>query len=411
MSHSIRTFVLLAIAIALLAPLAVAQKAPAPPPPPPSAPSGRSPTPISPNSDVTQPRDDLVMFLRGRVATDDGTPVPHDVFVERVCNNRARQEVYASARGDFSMQLGSRTDSFPEASADSTSQSETPNRDPNMGISRRLLVNCDLRASAAGFRPGTVGLMDLDSFGGSADVGVIVVHRAVKVKGTTLDATPYKAPKDARKAYEKGLDAEKKDKLADAQKYFESAVQLYPKSANTWFQLGTVLQKQNQEEAARKAFTQATEVDAKFLPPYLSLASMATRAENWTEVRDLTGHILDLDPLNRVSGYILDLDPLNYGDAYFYNALANYKLNRFADAERSGLKAEHLDLRTRFPQLHLLMAELFARKNDYALAIGEVQTYLALVPHAPDEFQAREQLAKFEKLNASLSTAEKPDQK
>ena len=411
MSHGIRTFVLLAIATAPLVPVAVAQKAPAAPPSPPSAPSGRSTLPTSGNADPTQPRDDLVLFLRGRVATDDGTPVPNDVLVERVCNNRARQEVYASSRGDFSMQLGSRTDSFPEASADSTAQGETPNKDSNMGISRRLLLNCDLRASAAGFRPGIVGLVDLDAFGGSADVGLITVHRVVKVKGATLDATPYKAPKDARKAYEKGLDAEKKDKLADAQKYFESAVQLYPKSANTWFQLGSVLQKENQQDAARKAFTQATVVDAKFLPPYVSLASIATQTGNWTEVRDLTNHVLDLDPLNRVSGYILDLDPLNYADAYFYNALANYRLNRFADAERSGLKAEHLDLRTRFPQLHLLMAELFARKNDYALAIGEVQTYLALVPHAKDEYQAREQLAKFEKLNASPSTTEKPDQK
>jgi hypothetical protein len=411
MSHRIRAFVLLAIAIALLVPVAVAQKPAPAPSPPPSAPPTRSGVPSPPNSDPTQPREDLVMFLRGRVTTDDGTPVPNDMLVERVCNNRARQEVYASSRGDFSMQLGSKTDSFPEASADSTSQFDTPNKDSSMGIPRRGLMNCDLRASAAGFRSSIIGLMDLDTFGGTADVGVIVVRRTAKVKGATLDATPYKTPKDARKAYEKGLDAEKKDKLADAQKYFESAVQLYPRSANTWFQLGTVLQKENQQDAARKAYTQATVVDAKFLPPYVSLASMATQAGNWTEVRDLTNHILDLDPLNRVSGYILDLDPLNCADAYFYNALANYKLNRFADAERSGLKAEHLDLLTRFPQLHLLMAELFARKNDYALAIGEVQTYLALVPHAKDEYQAREQLAKFEKLNGSAPTTEKPDQK
>jgi tetratricopeptide (TPR) repeat protein len=407
----VRTFVPLAFAIVLLPPVAMAQK-PAPAPPPSAPPPTRSGTPTFPiTSDPTQPREDLVMFLRGRVTTDDGTPLPSNVLVERVCNNRARQEVYASSHGDFSMQLGSKTDSFPEASVDSTSQDETRARDTTMGIPRRGLLNCDLRASASGFRPGLIGLMDLDTFGGNADVGVIVLKRAGKVKGATLDATPYKAPKEARKAYEKGLDAEKKDKLADAQKYLETAVQLYPKSANTWFQLGTVLQKENQQDAARKAYTQAITVDTKFLPPYLSLASMATQAGNWTEVRDLTAHILDLDPLNRVSGYILDLDPMNYADAYFYNALANYKLNRFADAEKSGLKAEHLDLRTRFPQLHLLMAELFARKNDYALAIGEVQTYLALVPHAKDEFQAREQLAKFEKLNSSVPTTEKPDQK
>jgi len=46
------------------------------------------------------------MFLRGRVATDDGTPVPHDALVERVCNATVRQQVYASAHGDFSMELG-----------------------------------------------------------------------------------------------------------------------------------------------------------------------------------------------------------------------------------------------------------------------------------------------------------------
>jgi hypothetical protein len=53
------------------------------------------------------------MFLQGRVATHDGAPVPNDVLVERACDNRVRQVVYASPHGDFSMQLGSRTDSFP----------------------------------------------------------------------------------------------------------------------------------------------------------------------------------------------------------------------------------------------------------------------------------------------------------
>jgi tetratricopeptide (TPR) repeat protein len=125
-------------------------------------------------------------------------------------------------------------------------------------------------------------------------------------------------------------------------------VEIYPSSTNAWFQLGTVLQIENQKDAARKAYTQATTIDRRFLPPYLSLASMAYETENWTEVLNLTGHILDLDPLN-------------CAEAYFYNAVANYELNKIEDAEKSGLKAEHLDLRTRFPQLHLLLAEIFDR--------------------------------------------------
>ena len=350
------------------------------------------------------------MYLRGRVATDDGTPVPNNVMVERVCNNSVRQQLYASPRGDFSMELGSRANSLLDASADSTSQSAVAGKDSAMGISRRELTNCELRASASGFRSGVISLVDLDNFDRSVDVGVIVVHRGTKIEGMTLSAIPYKAPKDARRAYEKGLQAGRSGKLADARKYFETAVKIYPSFAIAWFQLGNVLQKENQKDAARKAYTQAATVDTKFLPPYLSLASMAFEAENWTEVLHFTRHILDLDPLNQaaITGYIVDLDPLNCADAYFYNAVANYKLNRMEDAEKSGLKAEHIVL-LRFPQLHLLLAEIFARKNDYATAISELQTYLELAPHGKNADQARAQLAELEKLNGSASTSEKPD--
>jgi hypothetical protein len=352
------------------------------------------------------------MFLRGRVATGDGTPVPHDVMVERVCNNRVRQQLYASPHGDFSMQLGSRADSFLDASGDSPSQSRVAAKNSDMGISRHDLTNCELRASAPGFHPSVISLMgDLNAFGGSIDVGVITVQRAVKIEGMTLSAIPYKAPKDARRAYEKGLQAQKNGKLADAHKYFETAVRIYPSFAFAWFQLGTVLQTENQKDEARKAYTQATTIDAKFLPPYLLLASMAYETGNWREVLTLTGHILDLDPLNHiaVANYVLDLDPLNYVDAYFYDAMANYQLNKIEEAEKSGLKAEHLDLRTRFPQVHLLLAEIFAQKKNYAMAVTETQIFLDLAPHAKDANRVREQLAKWEKLNSSAPTSEKPD--
>ena len=228
----------------------------------------------------------------------------------------------------------------------------------------------------------------------------------------TVSAIPYKAPKDARKAYEKGLESERRGKLAEAHMYFEKAVETYPSFTTAWFQLGFVLEKQDQKDAARKAYTQATTIDTKFLPPYLSLASMAYQTGNWTEVLRLTGHIMDLDPLNNaaITKYILDLDALNYTDAYFFNAMANYKLNRFEDAEKSGLKAEHLDLFTHFPQVHLLLAEIFARKNKYGMAISEMRTYLDLDPRAERANQVREQLAKLEKLNGAAPTGEKPDQ-
>src|SRR5713101_3256926 len=409
-----RIFVVLALAIGLLVPVTLAQKPPAPaPPPPPSTPPSHPATPTPSSTPPGERREDFVVFLLGRVATDDGTPVPHDALVERVCNDRVRQQVYATSRGDFSMELGSMTDSYLDATGDRSPQYGQASKVPGTGISRFELTNCELRATVSGFHSSVISLVELTPVSSSMNVGAIVVHRAAKIEGMTLSATPYMAPKDARRAYEKGLKAERNGRLADARQYFEKAVEIYPKYANAWFQLGTVLQKENQNDTARAAYTHATTIDSKFLPPYLSLASMAYEAEDWTRVLNLTNQLLDLDPLKyaKVTGYILDLDALDYAEAYFYNSAANYKLNKIEEAEKSGLKAELLDVRPRFPQLHLLLAEIFARKNYYAAAISETKIYLELAPHAKDADQVRDRLAELQKLNCAGPSSEKTDHK
>jgi Tetratricopeptide repeat len=356
----------------------------------------------------------MVMFLVGRIATNDGTAIPNDMMIERVCNNKVRQQVYAAPTGGFSMQLGSRNDTVLDASGDPSSPQGVANRDPTMGIPRRDLRNCDIRASASGFRPGVVSLVQVTEFDGSmesVDVGTIFVQRSEKVEGTTLSATPYRAPNDARKAYEKGVEAEKNGKLAEARKHYETAVQLYPGYESGWFRLGMVFQKQKDNAAARNAFLQATTSNSKYLPPYLALTSMAFDEQNWVEVLKFSEHIMEMDPLNHtaVTGYIVDLDPWNFPEAYFYNAVANYKLGKMAEAEKSALKAEHVDLLTQYPQLHLLLAEIYERKNDYANAIFHLQTYLELLPSATDAEQLREHLAQLEKRNDRASTR-KPEQ-
>lgn len=402
----------LAFTIAFLVPVASAQKPPAPPPgPAPSAPTHPA-TPPPSGAPSIQPDVDFVMFLMGRIATNDGSPIPDDLLVERICSERVRQQVYASSNGAFSMQLGSRTDSVPGASSDMTSPERVSDKDLIRGIPQRELTKCDLQASAAGFRSSRVSLLDLAPSSGSVDVGIIVVQRTTKIKGMTLSAQPYKAPPNARKAYEKGLDAENKSKLAEARKYFEQAVTLYPKYASAWFQLGTLFERENQKDSARDAYTRATAIDMKFLPPYLSLASMAFEDRDWGAVLQLTNHILDLDPFNYgdTNSYVLDLDELNPAEAYFYNAVANYQLNRIDEAEKSVLKAERSDLLTHFPQLHVLLAEIYTRKENYDGAILELRSYLELAPHAKDADVIRRRLAKLEERNHSDSATEKPVQ-
>lgn len=341
------------------------------------------------------------MYLSGAVKTDDGTALPDNVIVERLCDSSVRQQVYASAHGDFSMELGTMADSVLDASGQNDPKDQKYNTPSGFGIPRRALANCEMRASASGFRSKTVNLVELTPSDSRVDVGTIVVHRTAKIKGMTLDAGAYKAPSAARRDYERGMEALEKGKLADARKNFEEAVKIYPRYAHAWFQLGDVLQKQTEKDAARTAYLRATAIDSRYLSPYLSLAGMAIDAEEWKEALGLTGHILDLDSLDygKVSGYVLDMDSEDYSEAYFYNAAANYKLNRIDEAEKSALRAERLDLRPRYPQLRLLLAEIFTKKNNYAGAIDQLQTYLTIVPQGRNADIARARLAKLEKLN------------
>jgi tetratricopeptide (TPR) repeat protein len=335
------------------------------------------------------------MFLRGRVATSDGTKLPHDALVERLCNNDVRQQVYASPDGSFSMQLGSRNNELLDASADGDARHGLSGNAPaEMGIPRTELSNCEVRASLSGFRSDVVTLVARDTFAGTIDVGSIVVERIGKVEDMTISATPYKAPKDARKAYEKGLAAKKASNLRVAHESFAKAVEIYPKFANAWFQLGGVLEQANQIAAARNAYVQASAADTKFLPPYLALSNLAFRDQDWNELLQLTDHILELDPLNyaRVKGYILDLDSFDYAEAYFYNSVANFYLDRIDAAEKSARKAANLDVRPRFPQIHLLLAEIYARKMDPPSAITELRIYLDQAPNAANVAQVRERL-------------------
>ena len=335
------------------------------------------------------------MFLRGRVATSDGTKLPHDALVERLCNNSVRQQIYTSPDGSFSMQLGSRNNMMLDASADgNTRYGLSGNMPTEMGIPRTDLSNCEVRASLSGFRSDLVTLVARDTFAGTIDVGSIVVERIGKVEDMTISATPYKAPKDARKAYEKGLAAKKASNLRVARESFEKAVEIYPKFANAWFQLGGVLEQENQTDAARNAYARASAADTKFLPPYLALSNLAFRDQDWNELLQLTDHILELDPLNyaRVKGYILDLDSFDYAEAYFYNSVANFHLDRIDAAEKSARKAANLDVRPRFPQIHLLLAEIYARKKDTPSAITEFQIYIDQAPNAANVAQVRERL-------------------
>jgi tetratricopeptide (TPR) repeat protein len=259
-------------------------------------------------------------------------------------------------------------------------------------------MNCDLRASLAGYRSEAVNLAGHRMFD-NPDVGTIILHRLGNVEGNTISATSLQAPKDAKKAYDKGMEALKKKKSADALKEFQKAVEIYPRYAAAWFQLGSLQQDQKHVDEARKSYAASLAADAKYVNPYLKLSALAAQEANWQDLAD-------------TSARVLKLDPVDYPHIYFLNSVANFNLKNFEVAEKSALEAQKMDSKHRNPKIDQVLGLIMIEKHDYPAAAEKLRNYLQFAPQAPDAAQVRSQLAELDKVNGGSAKAqeEHPEQ-
>jgi tetratricopeptide (TPR) repeat protein len=262
-------------------------------------------------------------------------------------------------------------------------------------ITERDLMGCELRAQLAGFRSDVVNLSGR-RFMDNPDVGTIVLHRLGNVEGTTISATSLQAPKDARKAYDKGREAVRKKKWDEARKQLEKAVEMYPKYAVAWFELGMIRQQNNETEPARKAYAEALAADAKFVKPYLQLALLSAQEGKWQDVVDTTDRVLRLNPFD-------------FPEAHYYNAIANFNVKNYEAAEKSAREVVKLDTQHRMPKANHLLGVLLANKRDYSGAAEHMKNYVQYAPNATDLDLVRKQLAEIERLSGG-SPAPAPQQ-
>lgn len=333
------------------------------------------------------------IFLSGKVIMDDGSPVPRNVNIERVCSGAARHEGFADSQGNFNFQLGRGIQTLQDAServpfsAAQGFPTGMVGSDFTTGGLATVggevsLAGCELRASLAGYRSSSVDLTThhvLDN----PDVGIIVLQRYDRVLGTTLSVTAYKAPKDARSAFEHGLQALKQKKTDAARLDFEKAVGLYPGHAEAWVQLGFLYRDSHDAAGAHHAFQQALNADPKFVLPYMALADLAANEANWSAVAQYTQQGLELDPLD-------------YPGGYFLNAVANFNLKKFDAAENSARRAQRLDPQHRLARLDLLLGNIFLVRQDYSGAAQSMREYLKAAPDAQDAAAVRQKIAELE---------------
>lgn len=360
---------------------------------------GTTPTPGSGTQSVqANPRDigtHSPIYLSGKVVADDGAPlVTQNATIERVCGGISKTVAYTDTKGRFNFQWGDRNLTVTDASDAGSGR----NANAGFGGSQSAggasalaadpfgskMMDCELRASVAGYTSDTINLFNRRT-ADNPDVGTIVLHRLAGVEGASISLTAMMAPKDARKAYQQGLQAMLKNKPQDAAKDFEKAVAVYPKYADAWVSLGKLRIEQRSVEPGRAALKKAIEADPKLVVPYMELGLLAAKEANWQE----SGKYLDR---------AMALDPVDYPQGWYADAVANYNLKEYDAAEKSARAAVKLDPKHVNPRADYLLGLVLAEKKDYAGAAAELTTYIQLAPHAPDVAQVKDQLGQLGKL-------------
>ena len=370
---------------------------------------------------VSESLSDRTIILTGTVITVDGSPPPERVAIERVCGATVVREGYTDRKGYFNFQVGRSpaevqdastggADQFNAGGLGSTPISGTGSQrtttysvddnteqrgngqqrvvnvppPPGTGLSSRsTLQGCELRAVLAGFRSSSVSIRNPEPIAPN-NVGTIVLLPAEK-PAAKISATSLRAPKEAKKAYEKATADLRKQKTDEAQVELQKAIKLYPNYAAAWNELGWIYARQNRFSEARDAFAQARSADDGFVPPYVGLAALAAQESKWSQVLEF-------------SSRATQLDAVGFPSAHYYTALARYQLGEIDEAEKTARRAERLDAQHSFPLINLLLGTILSQRKDYAGAAEQFKFYLKLVPSASNAEKVRQQIAELEKM-------------
>lgn len=197
------------------------------------------------------------------------------------------------------------------------------------------------------------------------------------VHSPTVSLARLQVPDKASSEFQKGCSAYKSKKLSDAEQHVRKALDIYPQYAASWVLLGQVLDAEHHSEDAGKACSQGATVDPKYIAPYLCLAEFAARNDDWKQVSQLSDEALAIDPTSNAY-------------ALYYSANADFHLQKnLPDAEQHARAAVDLDPWHHLPQLHLLLASIYAGKNDPHAEESELKEFLKVASSSPDAPTAR----------------------
>jgi Tfp pilus assembly protein PilF len=197
----------------------------------------------------------------------------------------------------------------------------------------------------------------------------------------TISASELNVPSKAKSEMEKGMEAFSKGDLKKADERLEKAIEIYPKFARAWNNLGVVRMKENNKEGAREAFQKSIEADDKLTSGYMNLARLSMMDNNMPEAMSYITKGLTADP-NNVEGLTLLAREQLLMKQYDKALITAHKVH--------GLPHDHL------ADIHLIAGEALLHQNHSTEAIQEYELYLKEYPDSPNAAKVRTAMAQIQ---------------
>ena len=369
---------------------------PSTPPSQPSSGSGSNRTPVAPQTQQSQPNQvpQLPMYVEGRVINENGQAPDNPVSVKLSCGIRTLQTIKTDIQGNFRFALGAGAQANMDFSAaDETPPSSVlsgmnmPGGYSGFGTPSNGLTGCDVRISVPGYVPVDRPITDPSTLG-TIEIGLLELRRVGTAPAGSVSATSLMVPNNARKEYEQGVKDLRDNRLPQATQHLERAVGAYDKYAAAWAELGRAYAANREMGKAHRAYEKAIAADPKYAPPYVGLGAVQLDDLDYEGALENIGKAVEIDPT------------IAAGVAGYIQGVANFRLNRMDAAMDSLLDAEkgpHQNL----PQLHVILVELYLRKQDSPSAASHMRAYVKEAPQGSFAAEMRKRLAEIDQAAAN----------
>jgi hypothetical protein len=296
-------------------------------------------------------------LARGLVALADGSIPEELVEIQSVCGGVPKIIAVADSKGRFSF-------------------------NPNVLSDMADTKGCVLRASLEGYRSEAKPWSEVNP-NSATKLGKIVLQPLSSDTNGLTSPTDAQAPKNAKKAYEKGLEEAAKQAWPNAMASLQKATSAYPGYSSAWLSLGILQQSDGDRDSAQKSFVQSAQADGKFALPLIRIAALDAARADWQATVEQ-------------SQKAIDLNPAAFPHAYELNAIANMNLQKIDAAEKSAIEGLKLDTEHRYPGLEYALGMILKAKNDRDGEKKHLQAYIDQTPNGQYAAQVKKELAEVQ---------------